>query len=75
LKNVGLIDPFPEEEVAIESPGELPKEVDGVLPDVYADTRYVYGNSPYCLYIPNRDIMFKLMRACVKVEDAEELWF
>ena len=26
------------------------------------------------MYIPNKEVMFKLMRACIKVNDPSELW-
>ena len=32
---------------------------------VYPKNRYVEGLSPTCIYIPNKTIMFTLMRACV----------
>ena len=35
----------------------------------------IEGNSPQCLYIPNKDVMFKLMRACINVQNPEFLWF
>jgi len=41
---------------------------------VYPNSRYVKGNSPYCIYIPCKEVMLKLMRACVQVKDPEELW-
>jgi len=41
---------------------------------VYPDSRYTPGNSPYCIYIPCREVMLKLMRACIKVNKPEHLW-
>lgn len=31
--------------------------------------------SPMCIYIPNRIITFKIIRACIDVKTPEELWF
>ena len=42
---------------------------------VYPKERYNEGNSPYTIYIPSKDIMFKLMRACIHAEDPTDLWF
>jgi len=41
---------------------------------VYPDSRYTEGNSPYCIYIPVKEVMLKLMRACIKVKNIDELW-
>jgi len=42
--------------------------------NVYPDFKYVEELSPSCLYIPNKEIMFKMMRACIKVRSAAEVW-
>ncbi len=34
---------------------------------VYSDSRYIPNFSPYCIYIPKKEIMAKLMRACIAV--------
>ena len=31
--------------------------------------------SPPCIYLPTRNVMFKLMRACIGVKYAGDLWF
>jgi hypothetical protein len=41
---------------------------------VYFRSRYIEGFSPYCVYIPKKEIMLKLMRACVAVPKSEDLW-
>ena len=41
---------------------------------VYFRSRYIEGFSPYCVYIPKKEIMLKLMRACVSVPKSEDLW-
>ena len=75
---VGFADPYPDDDKNIIG------SVDDVPPDlktpcrvedrVYPDSRYVQGRSPFCMYIPCKEIMLKLMRACVKVKSPEELW-
>ena len=43
---------------------------------VYSESRMKDPEcSPLCVYIPNRQIMFKLIRACIGVHTASELWF
>lgn len=76
---VGIEDPFPDDD--LKYAGSL-DDVDPdlfKLPDhpmhlVYDQCRYIQGLSPYCIYIPRREIMFKLMRACILVKQEEDLW-
>ena len=49
----------------------MPDKIDDM---VYGPTRYIKGFSPYCIYIPTKEIMVKIMRACVGVKDPKELW-
>ena len=42
---------------------------------VYPETRYDYGQSPQQIYIPNKQIMFELMRAGIDVKESKDLWF
>ena len=75
LKTIGLPDPFPTEDKSVRSRDTLPKkDSDGNYLYVYKASRYFEETCPLCLYIPNRDIMFKFMRACIKVEDPMEMW-
>jgi len=77
---IGLEDPFPDDEnlydgsLDDESPDtyKMPSKVEH---PVYAESRYINGFGPYCLYIPRRELMFKLMRACIDVKSEDELWF
>ena len=43
--------------------------------DVYAQSRYNKEYSPFQIYIPKTDLMFKMMRACVGVKQPRDLWF
>ena len=36
--------------------------------------RYVEECSPMCVYIPNRALLWKMMRACIGVSDVGDLW-
>ena len=71
LKQIGIPDPFPK---------EAKNDIDFARPIgpqelVYAETRYSEEQSPKCIFVPNTDTMFKLMRACVSVRDVKSLWF
>jgi len=75
---VSFPDPYPQDDINIigsvdDTPDDL-KLPEGPDDRVYPDSRYTKGNSPYCIYIPCREIMLKLMRACIKVKHAEHLW-
>ena len=41
---------------------------------VYPEFRYVNGNAPHSIYIPRKEIMLKIMRACIGVKKPEDLW-
>lgn len=62
-------DPFPEENWA-EKKFKAPKY--DVL--VYDRKRLKAGESPFCVFLPTKNIMFKMMRACVEVSDEADLW-
>ena len=70
---VGFADPYPDDDKNIT--GSVDDKPDGLEPPsqinerVYPDSRYTPGNSPFCIYLPNSEIMLKLMRACIKVKD------
>ena len=43
---------------------------------VYPAARMCHeDSSPLTLYLPTKHMLFKLMRACISVGKAEELWF
>ena len=41
---------------------------------IYPDNRYIAGASPHCIYIPCKEIMLKIMRACINVKESHQLW-
>ena len=75
---VGFADPYPDDDLnIIGSVDDIPKDFHSpcrVGDRVYPDSRYSDGNSPYCIYIPCKEVMLKLMRACIKVKTPEDLW-
>ena len=40
----------------------------------YQVNRFEEESSPMCVYIPNKKVLFKMMKACIGVEDVEDLW-
>ena len=74
--DIGWADPFPDKECGGAPQGlndlKLPMEPSDL---VYAQSRYVEGNSPSVIYIPKKAIMFKLVRACLVCTSEEDLWF
>lgn len=42
---------------------------------VYRASRYVKSCSPHSIYFPSKRVLFKIMRACIGVQDPQELWF
>ena len=67
--NIGWPDPFPDEHSSIDQ--EFLKNKEDL---VYAPSRYVAEHSPIVIYLPNKSVMVKIMRACLGVNDLDELW-
>ena len=57
FESVGLPDPFPRKETANNFPEHG-----------YPSERYCHGTSPSCIYIPTKQLMIKIMRACIEVK-------
>jgi hypothetical protein len=76
---IGITDPFPDDEdLIIGSKDDVPK--DFKLPQkvddlVYSQSRYVEEYSPLCIYNPAPEILLKIMRACIEVDEVSNLWF
>ena len=66
---IGMFDPFPDE---IDDHVAIPMD-DGDL--VYAEDRFVFNSSPTTMYVPSNMVLFQLMRACIGIKSADELWF
>ena len=77
---IGLEDPFPNDDHHIT--GSL-DDVDQsvyyqaklVTDLVYQKQRYILSTSPTQIYIPRKEIILKLMRACIEVKQINGLWF
>jgi hypothetical protein len=41
---------------------------------VYGESRFMPVYSPKTIYIPNIEIMFKMMHACIGVKKPKDLW-
>ena len=41
---------------------------------VYSESRYILDESPRIIYLPNIEIMFKIMRSCFGVTKIKDLW-
>ena len=82
---IGIEDPFPQEEYKFEE--DIPEVC--YEPTVQPETEKIRWSklivdecrinmedcSPECLYIPSKQVLLKLMRACIDVKDESELWF
>lgn len=79
---MGISDPFPEDTPHIRKlmkGNPIAGLADSLLFEcvehlVYSSHRYVMAYSPYMLYIPRKEVMFKIMRACINVTDPLDLW-
>ena len=69
FERIGMFDPFPDE---IDDHVAIPMD-DGDL--VYAEDRFVFSSSPTTMYVPSNMVLFQLMRACIGIKSADELWF
>ena len=71
--DIGWCDPFTDE-----SPNGLDLIKSIKLPScadlVYHESRYNESYSPYVVYLPTEDVMFKLMRACLDCHEVGDLW-
>lgn len=72
--DIGWADPFTEE-----SPNGLEAIKSIKLPSaandlVYHESRYTEEYSPYVVYLPGDDLLFKLMRSCLGCKQVQDLW-
>ena len=70
---LGIWDPFPLENYSGQPEYRQPAhDVDLVYSHMRLAKKMC---SPLCVYIPTKEIMFKIQRACIGVKKAEELWY
>jgi hypothetical protein len=78
FQTIGWSDPFPDEDLAITGSQDdglnltIPVSIGDL---VYQRSRYVKEHSPLHLYVPKKEIMLKIMRACVGIHKPQDLWF
>lgn len=77
FEQLGIMDPFCfEKHVQREDEPDAFQLPETPYQDIYPESRL---NDPECspseIYIPRKEIMFKLMRACIKVKNVKHLWF
>jgi len=65
FEQLGWSDPYTEE-LCLASDWKIPKELTSLA---YSKCRLKCDCIPQMIYVPRKDIMFKLMRACIKVKD------
>ena len=70
FNQIGIQDPFAE---------ETPKKKRFKVPtditqEVYDVKQYLSADGPKCIYIPSAQLMFQMMRGCLGVKRAEDLW-
>ena len=70
FEQIGWTDPFPKEDL-FKSKCTKPTDLHY---QVYKKSRYTHDVPPQTIYIPRREIMFKMMTACVGVKEIDDLW-
>ena len=78
FQTVGWSDPYPDDDTFIQ--GSCDDGDNLHLPEKVDDWVYPEGKlsdkdfAPYQIYIPKKEIMLKMMRACIGVKKPEDLW-
>ena len=77
FKQIGFPDPFYNTDYLKQAVDDssLVKFFSETTDLVYPDKWYKLENSPLCIYIPRKELMFKIMRGCIGVTKENELWF
>lgn len=71
-----MSDPFPDEATVIEQDNQLLGDQKLTMENlVYPKERYKKGIIPLQIYIPSKQIMLKMIKACIGCESKEDLWF
>ena len=73
FERLGWQDPFPDDDQMMTSEDDMSRNK--ILSDeqrykfdyIYPASRILHSQSPQQIYIPNKALMFKLMRACIDV--------
>ena len=67
-EDIGISDPFPNEDTFTKSTWDYPENATTYI---YSDKKLIKEYIPNCCYIPNKQMMFKLMRACLGVRTVD----
>ena len=70
FEQIGFFDPFPKEHMCTNF--YVPTDEDD---EVYLRDSSTKFNPPLLHYTPSRKMMFKIMRACIDIDDKEDLWY
>ena len=77
FQTIGWPDPFPND--CKEVTGSIEDGHNLVIPSetldlVYLESRYYEEASPLCIYIPKKEVMLKIMRACIGATKTSDFW-
>ena len=70
-EDIGVSDPFPHEESTNNISFAMPETPENF---VYAEERLQKEISPYCIFVPRKEVMWKMMRACIGCKETSDLW-
>ena len=77
FQTIGWPDPFPDDCKSVKGSIEdgynlnIPSEA---MDLVYEENRYNRDYSPNFIYIPKKEVMLKIMRACIGVKNPNSFW-
>ena len=77
FQRIGWQDPFPQDTFMMGTDADtkfIQQMEQDLWTQVYPEERINGYNSPQVIYIPNKAVMFKIMRACIGVKTKDELW-
>lgn len=75
FQSIGITDPFPDDLILQEQDIQLHANSEITIDNlVYPKARYAKGQSPLMIYIPSKQIMLKIIRACIGCNIVEEIW-
>ena len=76
FQSIGLPDPFPEEDTQDLEYQQILGNNEIVIKDlVYPDCRFNVDYSPRTIFMPTKQVMFKMIRACLGCDGPQDLWY
>jgi hypothetical protein len=74
--SIGMADPFPDETTTADPNCNMLGDQEFTPENlIYPEYKYSKEMSPLCVYIPSKQLLLKILRACMGVEEVKELWF